>query len=297
MRSSGVLKLKLFLIVFVCLLLTVNAFSVKFYSVNSLYGTSLRNASSVCSDNKGFIWASSGVGILRVTEDDCRIYQLPYENNNVISVDLIFECSKLVAYSNNGQIFLYNPILDRFELLVNLGEVLSNRYLTIHGVLIDESGGYWIATTTGIYKYQSGHLSLVFDIFDENEAIARIDDQHVFIGKNDGIWKIDLQSLKKTCIYSNQSESPLWVSKLYFDKGENKILVGTISSGLYAFDLDSKIFTPLQASLFPKQPILAIEKNSESTYLIGIDGQGLWELSLDGNHVLNVYKENVDDPN
>lgn len=299
MRSGVCVDIKLFLIVLMCSLFTGNVLAVKFYSINSLYGTSLRNASSVCSDHKGFFWASSGVGILRVTEDDCRIYQLPYNNNNVLSVELIFENSKLAAYSNNGQIFLYDPVFDRFELLVDMGEVLSTKYLTIHGILIDQSGTFWIASTSGFYKYQSGEISLVLEdsgLIDDNEAITRLDEQQVVIGRNDGIWLFDLQTLKNTCIYSNQSTSPLLISTLFFDKVENQLMVGTIANGLFVYDLDSRIFSPVQASMLPQQPILAIEKNSELSYLVGVDGQGVWELSLDGGRVMNVYKENVDDP-
>jgi signal transduction histidine kinase/DNA-binding response OmpR family regulator/ligand-binding sensor domain-containing protein len=299
MNAFLFLKIKLFFIVFICLSLTVNVFAVKFYNINSLYGTSLRNVSSVCKDDKGFIWASSGVGILRVAEGDCRIYQLPYKNNNVISVDLVFESSKLVVYTNNGQIFLYNAVFDRFDLLVDINEALNRRFITVHSILIDPFDTYWIASSNGFYKYQSGQFSLVLEdagISDDNEAITRYDESNVLIGRNDGIWLFDLKSLKNTCVYSNPTSANLLISTLYFDKEVSQLLVGTISNGLYVFDFDTKVFSRIQASSFPRQPILDIEKNSGNSYLIAIDGQGLWELSTDGSRVLNIYKENVDDP-
>jgi hypothetical protein len=36
-----------------------NVFTVKFYSINSLFGISSRGMNSVCKDDNGFIWASA----------------------------------------------------------------------------------------------------------------------------------------------------------------------------------------------------------------------------------------------
>ncbi|MCD8166799.1 MAG: hypothetical protein LUE93_12210 [Bacteroides sp.] len=47
----------------------------------------------------------------------------------------------------------------------------------------------------------------------------------------------------------------------------------------------------------PEQPVLTIKKNrGTSSLLVGIDGQGLWELTEHGDSILNVYKEDVNDP-
>ena len=113
------------------------AFAVEFYSVNSIYGISMRVTNSICKDNNGFIWASSKTGILRLTNDDYRIYHLPSETAGVIFVKLIYENSKLTAYTNNGQIFLYNSVFDRFDLLVNLNKILNIKNFDIYSLLMD----------------------------------------------------------------------------------------------------------------------------------------------------------------
>ena len=115
----------------------------------------MREANSVCKDNDGFIWVSSITGIIRLTEDDYRIYQLPYDTPNAINVKLVFKNSILLAYTNNGQIFYFNRLLDRFEFLVNLRKTLNNN-ISLEIVLIDEKNTFWIATSEGLYKYQNG---------------------------------------------------------------------------------------------------------------------------------------------
>ena len=80
-----------------------------------MYGISMREMASVCKDGNGFIWASSKTGILRITESDYRIYQLPYKTANIINVKLAYNNSFLIAYTNNGQFFHYNELYDRFD--------------------------------------------------------------------------------------------------------------------------------------------------------------------------------------
>ena len=76
------LKFGFITLLLICIVFSSKAFEAKFYSVNSLYGISMRELNSVCEDDNGFIWASSKVGILRLTKDSYRIYQLTYKTPN-----------------------------------------------------------------------------------------------------------------------------------------------------------------------------------------------------------------------
>jgi signal transduction histidine kinase/DNA-binding response OmpR family regulator/ligand-binding sensor domain-containing protein len=289
-------KFKLFILLIFYLGFSIHVSAVKFYSVNSLFGISMREANSVCKDNNGFIWASSKTGILRMSYGNYRLYHLPYEVTSVMSVKLIYEYSKLIAYTNNGQVFLYNPVYDRFELKLNLSKELNNKYLSIKGLLLDEQGGYWIASATGFYKFQSGKLSLSYEISSERYSITWFDKQHIIIVRKEGIWLLDIKTLKSKCVYKNNLIFPFLASSLYFDKNQNKLWIGTNSNGLFCFDFDSKSFSSILNATFPRQPILSIEENSDSTLLFGIDGQGIWEITKRNKLVTNVYKENADDP-
>ncbi|HET6557173.1 MAG TPA: response regulator, partial [Prolixibacteraceae bacterium] len=86
------------------------------------------------------------------------------------------------------------------------------------------------------------------------------------------------------------------VSSVFFDDTKKALWIGTISRGLFLFDFQLKTLSPVLESVFPRQPILAIEKNSDGSYLIGIDGQGLWKLNEKADQVLSIFKESADDP-
>jgi ligand-binding sensor domain-containing protein len=154
-----------------------NVLAVKFYSINSLFGISTRVTNSICKDDNGFIWASSKTGILRLTDDDYRIYQLPYETEGVLIVRLIYENSKLTAYTNNGQVFVYNPVYDRFDLLFNLNSMLNNKNLYVFTLLKNNNNDFWIASNSGLYKYHSGKLDLINSTLTERYLITKYDDQ------------------------------------------------------------------------------------------------------------------------
>ncbi|MFY9153958.1 MAG: response regulator [Prolixibacteraceae bacterium] len=261
-----------------------------------MFGISNRATNSICKDANGFIWASSKTGILRLTDNDYRIYQLPYESAGAIVVKLIYENSKLIAYTNNGQLFLYNPVFDRFELLFDLSKTVNNEKFDIYNLLIDHSGNYWIALNSGLYRYSSGNLLLVDEIFQERYSIAWLNDEHLIVAKPTGFWSLNIKSLESKCLFENRNINPFLVSSLFLDKIQNKLWIGTFSNGLFCFSFNTSDLSQILPASFPNQPILAIEENSESTILVGIDGQGVWEVNKLDHRLLNVYKENVDDP-
>lgn len=289
------IRLKL-IIVFVFITLYVAAIPAKFYSINSIFDISFRYATSVCEDSDGFIWASSKTGILRLTDDSYRIYHVPFETSDVFSVKLAYQESRLLAFTNNGQVFFYNRLNDRFDLLINLRKVTNDFELRLNNILVDDNDVLWFATSSGLFKYQSGQLDLIREITNARYTTIWFDKQHLLIAEPAGIWLFDTKSLDFIKIYNNTNVNPFDVSSLYFDKSRDKLWLGTLSNGLFLYDFNTGTCNSKFNSFLTKQPILDIEANSDSTLLVGVDGQGIWEINKKEGHVLNVYKENANDP-
>ena len=209
-------KYRLAAILFLNLLFSLNLWAVKFYSINAMLGVSSRVTNSICEDDNGFIWASSKTGILRLTDNDYRIYQLPYETAGAVVVKLIYEHAQLIAYTNNGQIFSYNTIYDRFDLLIDLGKVIKDEKFDFYNLLIDQFGNYWLALNNGLYKYHSGKLTLIDDISREKYSITWLDDLHLIIANPEGLQTLDIQSLVTKSIYTNRSFNPFFSFHPYF---------------------------------------------------------------------------------
>lgn len=292
-----ILKFRFIALILTMFAFSVNAIPVKYYSINSLFGISMRVTNSICKDENGFIWASSKTGILRLTDDDYRIYQLPNETEGVLMVWLIYANSVLTAYTNNGQVFQYNPVKDRFELKFNLGGLPDVKDLDVFSLVADSKNDYWIALNIGLYKYQNEKLEKIAYESKAKYTLTNFDKNHLLIVSANGISKIDIQTHKNTTVYKTKGFDIQSVSSVYFDRKQNKLWIGTLSDGLYTYSFNTGYFTQVLKTTIPKQPILDIEENTDSTLLAGIDGQGIWELNKAGNQVLNVHKESADDQN
>lgn len=291
------MRIKLIFIVILFSIFSSYSSNVKFYDINSIHGISLREIASVCRDKNGFIWASAKTGVLRLTDSSYHIYQLPYESPNIIYTKLLYENDSLLAFTNNGQIFLYNPVYDRFDLIVDIRKPLNDSHLVLNRIAIDKKGAILIAVSSGLYKYQEQKLIRLgkenYEIVDD---LIWYDDTHLLLAADNGFWMLNTHSLSSRQIYTYDESNSVRVKNLFYDKSNDMLWVGTNSHGLYLYDFSKNSMIKSRVNPFPRQPINAIEANTDSTVMVGIDGQGIWELTKDGHKLLNIYKENADNP-
>jgi len=271
--------------------------NVKFYDINSIHGISMREVASVCKDRNGFIWASSKIGILRLTDNSYHIYQLPYETPNIIYTKLLYDNDSLLAFTNNGQIFLYNTVFDRFDLLIDIRKPLNDTHLVVNRIAVDNTGSILIAASSGLYKYQDHKLMAIGkEKYADLHDFVWIDEVQLVMATNNGLWLMNTHSLTDRQLYKYKEDNELKVKKIYYNPADEQLWIGTNSDGLYLYDVSRNILTKPSLNPFPKQPVHAIVANTDTTVMIGIDGQGIWELTSDGRQVLNIYKENPDNP-
>jgi len=261
-----------------------------------MYGISMREANAICRDHNGFIWASSKMGILRLTDDDYRIYQLPYETAHVISVRLAYRDSSLLVYTNNGQLFVYNEVLDRFERLINLSKILDNIFISINSVHIGSDKTLWLGTSFGLYHYRNNQLELIEGESSTINLMEAYSNREMIVAKENLLFLFDTQTRQSTPFETEKLLPGSTISALFMDHKRNCLWIGTLSEGLYVYNFSDKQMKKLPIDPFPDQPVLSLEMNDDSTLLAGIDGQGVWQVNLNEFRVLNVYKEDVNDP-
>ncbi|WP_303919523.1 response regulator [Draconibacterium sediminis] len=271
--------------------------NVQFYNLNEEYGISIRETNSVCGDVNGFIWISSKMGIVRYSQNDIRIYEIPYETKDIITVKLVYKYGELYAYTNNGQIFKYDSIQDRFLLLVNMSNRLNNPYLIVNEIIVDIQERIWAASSFGLFCYDvhEGLKSL-----EQNEVIQSLewyDEDRFFYVVDDKIILFNTVDFKLTSFYEFPLEKNYFVSCLRYDRQHRDLWIGTMADGFYLLSADNDNLKLHKFDEVPNQPILAVEAISESTLLIGVDGQGLWEIDKNDQRVVSVCKEDSDIPN
>ncbi|WP_211297813.1 hybrid sensor histidine kinase/response regulator transcription factor [Prolixibacter denitrificans] len=236
------------------------------------------------------------MGIVRYTQDDIRTYQLPYDTEDIINVHLIYKNGDLYVYTNNGQILRYNSIQDKFEMIINISKILRNPFLIVERAFVDNDGRVWLASSVGLFCYdrKSGLKSVVPN--NNIQDMEWFDDTHFFYVINNLIKLFDTSNFTSQAYYEFPEKIDYSVSRLYYDNKLKSLWIGTISNGLFILKKENGIFKFTEIQDIPNQPVLAIEANSDSTMMVGIDGQGIWKINKATHHIISVYKENSDDP-
>lgn len=287
--------MKFIFIVFVLMFANlVAAQTRKFYNAADIYGTAFTEPNSVCKDGNGFIWIASKEGVARLADNNIKMYSLPYSSINVISVEVAADGNRLAAFTNQGEIFTYDPVADRFDRLMNLPERLGRRSIYLSQVEFDGPRGLWLAASTGLYHAApDGSIVRVEGIDDALGDVTVDTDGYLLAVGPGGIYKVDPESRKAMLICDAGGVFPTIVRP---DKREGRIWVGTMSNGLYYVDPAGRRLVRAEAPEFPRQYVRDIEFVTDSTMWCGIDGRGIYELSRDGKKVLNRYRDNSDNP-
>lgn len=288
------MKNKLLFIYLFISIFSAHSSNLDFYHINNLYNLSMRETYSVCQDINGFIWSSSKTGVMRFAEGNCKAYQLPDITANYISLNLTYADSTLIAYTNNGQTYLYDELFDRFQLLLDLRKLLKDNYIGVTRIIVDSSKTMWISTNSGLFTYKANKLTKVTLESTMINFIEEKNDSQLFVATTKGILLLDRNSLKSECIC--RIKSNIHITILLYDQNTNRLWMGTFSNGLYYYDLDTRQFSKIGIKEFPNQPVLSIRKNYDGALLVGLDGNGMWKLSEEGDRVLHVDMEDENNP-
>lgn len=278
--------LVLLLIAFFSNILSYGA-TATFHNIADIYGTSMSEPNAITKDSDGFIWISSKEGVLRLADNGFKVYTLPYTSMNVVSVEITCQSDSILAYTNQGEVFLYNPVSDMFENYIDLAQLQSDIYLS--QVVIDQAGTLWFSTSIGLYKLEKGNPVKINEVEGPLGDMTVISDGKILTGGLNGIYKVDSSDGKVSLICRPNGAFPTLLKE---DLSAGKIWVGTMSEGLYYVNLADNSFKKAEAPGFPNQYVRDIEIMPDSTLWCGIDGRGIFQLSRDGKKILDRYQEN-----
>lgn len=273
--------------------LGLNAGNRDFVNLNELHGTSYTNAFSICKDANGFIWSSSRSEVFRNSMDGSKRYDLPSISSDVVHVKLVYRDACLVAFSNNGLIYKYNEVLDRFEFVFNFRKAISNVHAAVYVIDIDQNKDLYIAGTAGLYRYTSSKqlVKLIHTPIQQ----ARRYQSTLFLATKDGLLLFNCESGKVERQIPRLKPDSWEVSRMFFDPVKQVLWIGTFTHGVFKYQTINHHLQPVSIVGLPKDPILAIEANTDSTLLFGVDGKGLFEV--DSYHrIVAVYAEDLDNP-
>ncbi|WP_162150074.1 hybrid sensor histidine kinase/response regulator transcription factor [Saccharicrinis fermentans] len=237
------------------------------------------------------------MGIVRYSKNDIRTYKLPYENVNVITTRLSFFKGKLYAYTNNGQIFDYDPIKDQFLLLVDIAKSVRNPYLFVSKLLVDNGGRLWISSSSGLFRYDSKNGLKLFAPKEYINYMQKYGEDHLLISVDNSLYLLNINTHTNEVFFVFPEGTINSVSYIKINEKKNAVWIGTMEDGLFVLEIDGAKKVLKNVKGIPKQPILAIENFKHSQLLIGIDGQGVWGIDKNTLELFTVLKEKTDNPN
>lgn len=175
-------------------------------------------------------------------------------------------------------------------------------------LLVDTDGNIWIGTENGLNKYDpnTDEFSLVDFNMLESEKFKAQKIRSLYQDKNNIIWIGSYAGLTQ---YDPNTKSvttyPFSTIRVIKSLDEHSLLVGTLGHGLYRFDIATNLFIELNAVTEPKSDsspspislrdisIIDIFKTTDSSFLVGTWGHGIYKLSHDTK---NLIKLNIELP-
>lgn len=264
----------------------------EFVSVSGGKNIPMFGITSLTYDDIGFIWGASRLGILRATPSDVSIYNLPVSTSDVMQMKLAYNKGVLVAASQNGQIFRYDRIKDRFEQWFSLSDILSNKEW-ITNIIIDESGNPWISTSVGIFVFSDGELINHSKDNAGYSYILKCGGKDIFALSNDNIYRI---SSDKKESYKLSGKFSQFVSSAVYDSYRNRILIGTYQGELWEYRLKDQLLKRIDSKAIPELIIRSVLVPDADTFLLGMEGGGIIVFEAAGASVLEMIKEDIDNP-
>ena len=294
--------MKKLVFLFILLLTTLRssgAADAEFSSVNDVLGFPNRQLFSVTCDANGFIWTCSKSGAVRLTSSEYRHYTFPYVKSDIITTKLLMVGRYLWAYTNTGQLMRYNELLDKFEMVIDIDEVLSGkRFYGMGDMISDGRQQLWLSTSVGLYRFDTRTRELHFADEDtvEVDGSCFVDDHRLVVAKVDGIWLYDLTGGGRRCLHRYGDNDRLTFRTLYYDSHRRQLWLGSRANGLYTLKLNEGPLRKLPG-VDTNKAVMSIREYDDTLLYIGVDGDGVYAVDKSTQTVRHHYLEDIDQPN
>ncbi|MCD8166798.1 MAG: hypothetical protein LUE93_12205 [Bacteroides sp.] len=172
--------------------------------------------------------------MLRISENDFRRYNLPYNTTDNYFTRIAYHPELLVVYTNNGQFFTYDEVYDSFVPLADIRQLLQNEFFNLNRAIIDRDQRIWIGSMDGLFKWENDRLDWILKET-HVQHIALYDDSSIFVATTQGVGLMDTEKNEFTYICRYQVNNELEVSGFLYDPATELLWVGTISSRLLCY--------------------------------------------------------------
>ena len=261
--------------------LQVDDFS--FFHIGKANGLDNQRIFSICQTSSGAIWWSSMTGVGRYNGSKVKNYSLdaqtPFSHMGGRVIHLSTDSTAIYAFDNRGSIYRFSHLAGRFDMVTRIPEKMG------HDVALNDihivGKKLYLAMHDGVYILHDDVLKQVVKGPYVN-SIVPINDRLLFCAR-EGVFDEQGQRLLP---YNTESG--------YYDELSRRLWVGGYENGLHlvAFDQDGRVsgdeFVRLIGDTKLQNPIRSICPYDDETMLIGVDGEGVYQMRRDGRGACSI---------
>ena len=191
---------------------------------------------------------------------------------------------EMYVFDNTGNIYHYDKIQDRFDLVTNVAKTL-NIPVVLNDVLVT-SECVWLGMREGVYQLLLNENNKMKDmgIRHFTDYILPYGNNQLLFCTHDGIFDI-----------KDKKWSDDHVITGFYDQKMNNLWIGTFNEGVKVIkkvtEGKAKGGEPITLNV-PRNPVRAITPYDNRTILIGIDGFGVYQALRSGGDVKPLFSAN-----
>lgn len=180
--------------------------------------------------------------------------------------------------------------------------------LSVRQTIQDKNGFLWLATFSGLFRYEGDDYIIQQTFGDQNEintdVTSLLQDKlsNIWIGTNNGLSKYNpINGKLITYYYSPENSASIGSNKirsLGMDH-QGRILIGTFDAGLYAYDANTDGFYKIEFSISDLNPpvnIRSILTEDNGKVWIGTFNEGLYCFHWEGTEIDSVRNFRNENP-
>ena len=248
-----------------------------FFHIGKANGLDNQRIFSICQTSSGAVWWSSLTGVGRYNGSKVKNYpldaQTPFSHMGGRVIRLSTDSTTVYAFDNRGSIYRFSPLSGSFDIVTRIPEKIG------HDVALNDihiaGKKLYLAMHDGVYLLQGDILKQVVKGPYVNNIVPMAN--RLLFCAREGVF--DEQG-HRLLPYNTESG--------YYDELSRRLWVGGYENGLHLVTIGQNgsvgtdEFVRLTGDAKPQNPIRSICPYDDETILIGIDGEGVYQMSRDG---------------
>ena len=282
-KEKQVIRFRLYVwAVTYCLLcaLPVRALEVRGFTFSHLgkeEGLANQRIFAISQTPSGALWWASMTGVGRYNGSTVRNYRLdestPYSHLGGRVIKMVTDSSNIYAFDNRGTIYLFDALHDRFNVVTSVSKKMGHD-VGLNDIHVDGNCLY-LAMHDGVFVMKDSVLSPVMKGPYVN-SIVTMGDRLLFCAR-DGVYDGNGHQLlpyNAECGYYDELSGRLWVGG--YEKGLHIVTINQEAQ------VTADEFVGLSGGSARQNPIRGICPYDDETMLVGIDGEGVFQVRRDG---------------